>query len=228
MQINASSANSINFIEQKKSNTSSSDLRNSTAPEKGDSFVNEASISTTLLELNDSLSTLQIASNTLLKLKSNGEELGKLTQRHTLFQSQELELSEKFEEITIEMLDIVDNTMIKNTQLFYTTHSFKVGNEELELSLKNDFGIEDLNLFNEDELKSFDANLSVVEKEVNEIKKQIELANFNTMASLDKNSPLLDVKRNIDYEKLTVNVEDMKRAHNTSSLKDKVSFLLSD
>jgi hypothetical protein len=118
--------------------------------------------------------------------------------------------------------------MIKNTQLFYTTHSFKVGNEELELSLKNDFGIEDLNLFNEDELKSFDANLSVVEKEVNEIKKQIELANFNTMASLDKNSPLLDVKRNIDYEKLTVNVEDMKRAHNTSSLKDKVSFLLGD
>jgi len=228
MQINASSSNNINFIEQKKLNTSSVDLKKSTVLEEGDSFVSKASMSTTLLELNNSLSTLQMASNSLQKLKSNGEELQKLTQRYTLFQSQELELNEKFEEITIEMLDIVDNTMIKNKQLFYTTHSFKIGSQELEMSLKNDFGIEDLNLFNDEELKSFEINLSSVEKEIDGIKKQIELANFNTMASLDTNSPLLDVKRNMDHEEITVSVEDMKRAHNINSLKDKVSFLLSD
>ena len=228
MQINASSANSINFIEQKKSNTSSSNLKDNSFFDKKDSFVGKTSTSSSLLELNESLGMLQIAGDTILQLKSHSEELQKLTQKYTDFQSQKLELNEQFEKIAIKMLDIVDNTMIKDRQLFYTTHIFITGSQELELTMQNDYEIEDLNLLNDEEINVFDTKLINVEKQISEIKKQIEIANFNQMAALDKNSPLLDIKRNNTSYELELSVEDIKRAHDINSLKDKVGFLLAD
>jgi len=228
MQINASSANSINFIEQKKSNTSSLPQKDTTTFHREDRFVSKTTTTTSLLELNSSLGTLQVAEDALQQLQNKNKELQKLTEKNIDFPSRETELNDMFEEITIEMLDIVDNTMVNETQLFYMTHSFSIGNEELELTLQNDFGIEDFSLFSIEELKNFDTKISDVEKEIAGLKSQLELVSFNKMASLPSNSPLLDINRNVTVEELVLDVEDMKRAHDINSLKDKVSFLVSD
>lgn len=228
MQINASSLNSINFIEQKKSNTSSLNEKDNSTLNQEDSFISKTTTTTSLLELNTSLGTLQVADNTLQQLQNKNQELQKLTEKYIDFPSQESELNEKFEEITVEILDIVDNTMVKDTQLFYTTHVFSMGSVELELTLQNDFGIEDFNLFSSEELKGFDTKIANVEKEIEGIKSQVELVSFNKMASLQSNSPLLDINRKINTEELVLNVEDIKRAHDINSLKDNVSFLLGD
>lgn len=228
MQINASSANSINFIEQKKSTTSSISQKDRTTFHREDSFVGQTTPTTSLLELNSSLGTLQVADDALQQLQNKNKDLQKLTEKYMSFSSRETELNEKFEEITVEMLDIVDNTMVNETQLFYTTHLFNIGNEELELTLQNDFGIEDFSLLSIDELKGFNTKISNAKEEIVGIKNQIELVSFNKIASLESNSPLLDIKKDINVDELVLNAEDMKRAHNINSLMDKVSFLVSD
>jgi len=226
MQINASSANSINFIEQKKLNASSFNKTNNKNSDIEDSFLSKTISSIESLELNESLGTLQIAQSTVHKLKTNTQELQKLTEKFSFFQSQEIELSEKFENITINMLDIVDNTMVKDKQLFYNTHLFKSGSIEFKLTMENDYGIEDLNLTNSKKINDFEDKLSTVKNQIDEIKSYIELTNFNQMAALKNGSPLLDITKNSTNEKVTLNVEDIKRAHNTNSLIDKVDFLL--
>ncbi len=228
MQINASSSNSINFIEQKKLNTSSSSFKESNTLDRADSFTSETISSISLLESNESIGMLQIAGATISQLQDSSGELQKLIDKYSFFTSQEVELSEKFEDITGKMLDIVDNTMLKDSQLFYTTHVFSSGSAKFKLTMANDYGIEDLNIANVEELSSFDTKLSSVKTQIDEIKKQIEIVNFNQMAALQKNSPLLDIKQNITIDESSLSIEDIKRAHDTNSLKDKLSYLLED
>jgi len=92
--------------------------------------------------------------------------------------------------------------------------------------MENDYGIEDLNLTNSKKINDFEDKLSTVKNQIDEIKSYIELTNFNQMAALKNGSPLLDITKNSTNEKVTLNVEDIKRAHNTNSLIDKVDFLL--
>ncbi|WP_024955462.1 hypothetical protein [Sulfurospirillum arcachonense] len=223
MKINGSSANSINFIEQKKSNTSYLKTANNTLKEPIDTFEAKTVFATNLLESNESVGILQTAEYSIKKLKNNNEELQKLTEKYEYFKSQKSELNEKFEEITINMLDIVDNTTFKDTQLFYTTHTFNSGNSEFSLALPNEYGIEDFSIDNRDELNTFSNKLEELTTKISSIKQNIEVAHFNQVAALNEHSPLLS-----QIENTILNKDDIQGAHDVSSLKDKLSFLLDD
>jgi len=227
MKIDGASAHSINFIEQKKSNTSTS--KENLTQDRTDTFIGKLSSSTALLESNESVAMLQIAYESITKLQTNSEELQNLNEKFSFFQSQENELSEKFEKITVKMLDIVDNTMFKDRGLFYAQHTLSVGASEFTLSMMNDRSIEDFVLGSSEEVDGFSEGLKSIKETIVQIKSYIEIANFNQMATLHDGSPLLNIESSMlskEFNKPSIGIEELKQAHDTSLLKDKVSFLL--
>ena len=227
MKIDGSSANSINFIEQKQSNTSTH--KKYIEENRIDTFENKSISSMAILESNESMVMLQIAHSSIIKLQSSGEELQKLNDQFLFFQSQKSELHEKFEEITVSMLDIIDNTMFKDSGLFYVEHSLSIGNLKFDFSIVSENSIEDFELGSSEELDSFILSLGSIEDNILEIRKNIEVANFNQMAALDKNSSRININSSMfsnQDKSFSLSTDDIKQAHNTSLLKDKVSFLL--
>ncbi|HIP29694.1 MAG TPA: hypothetical protein EYG93_09490 [Sulfurospirillum arcachonense] len=227
MKIDGSSAHSINFIEQKKSNTSTPEQN--TTQNRVDTFESNSITSVSLLESNESIAMLQIAHSSISKLQNGGEELQKLNEKFSFFSSQESELNEKFEEISLSMQDIVDNTMFNDSGLFYAEHTLSIGSFEFRFSMINETSIEDFVLGNNMEVNSFIDGLGSIKENINSIKTQIEVINFNHMAVLDSKNPLINIEANMlskEPIKLTPNIEELKQAHDTSLLKDKVSHLL--
>jgi hypothetical protein len=225
MKINGSLGNNINFIEQKKSNTFSSNTQKNDTLDNSDKFIGKAVSANAILKSNESLSILEIALNAISKLSSDTDALKKLSDKLVYFQSQERELTKEFESITEGMLDVVDNTMFKDTQIFYSTLNFKVESYEADLSLNRDVNIEDLYINDKEELNNFANNLESIKKDINQIKNYIQVASFNSIAALHVDSPLLNIHIT---QKLTLNVDDIKGVHDVNSLKDKVSLLLAD
>lgn len=227
MKIDGSSAHSINFIEQKKSNTSTPEQN--TTQNRVDTFESNSITSVSLLESNESIAMLQIAHSSISKLQNGGEELQKLNEKFSFFSSQESELNEKFEEISLSMQDIVDNTMFNDSGLFYAEHTLSIGSFEFRFSMINETSIEDFVLGNNMEVNSFIDGLGSIKENINSIKTQIEVINFNHMAVLDSKNPLINIEANMlskEPIKLTPNIEELNQAHDTSLLKDKVSHLL--
>ena len=229
MKIDGTSANSINFIEQKKSNTSTP--KQESIPSRIDTFVGKSMSATVLLESNDSIGILQIAFNSITKLQDGSNELQKLNEKFLYFKSEESELNEKFEEIALEMLDIVDNTMFKDKGLFYAQHTLTIGNAEFSFSMINNDSIEDFTLGVDTNLDSFVKGLNSIKEEITQIKSYVEVASFNQMAVLHVNNPLSEIEPNMlsKEEKIpSIGIDEIKQAHDTSLLKDKVSHLLED
>ncbi len=227
MKIDGSSANSINFIEQKYSNTSTN--KHDIQKNRTDTFESKSMNSMALLESNESMAMLQIAHSSIIKLQNSGEELQKLNDKFSFFQSQKSELNEKFEEITVSMLDIIDNTMFKDGGLFYVEHNLSIGDVKFSFSMVSENSIEDFELGSSEELDSFILSLGSIEDNILDIKRNIEVANFNQMAVLDKNSSRININASMfsnQNRSLSLSTDDIKQAHNTSLLKDKVSFLL--
>lgn len=227
MKIDGSNANSINFIEQKYSNTST--LEKNLTQDRTDTFVGKIMSSTLLLESNESVAMLQIAHESITKLQTNSEKLQNLNEKFSFFQSQKSELNEKFEKITVEMLDIVDNTMFRDRGLFYTQHTLNIGDSEFVLSMKNESSIEDFALGSQKEIDGYSSGLVNIKESISKIKNYIEVANFNQMAALHVNSPLTHIEPDIltkEIQQPVIGVEEIKQAHDVSLLKDKVSFLL--
>jgi len=227
MKIDGASAHSINFIEQKKSNTSTP--KKDITKDIVDTFVGKSSKKSIFLESNESLAMLQISSNSITKLQNSNKELQSLNEKFAFFKSQEDELSEKFESVTVKMLDIVDNTMFQDRGLFYVKHTISIGTQEFNLSMLDDNMIEDFTLGSGEELDNFALNLESIKKDIGEIKKQIEVANFNHMASLSESNPLSQIESNMltkDSKVPTISVEELKQVHDINLLKDKISFLL--
>ena len=227
MRIDGSSAHSINFIEQKKSNTST--LQENSVPQRTDSYVRKSMSSIDLLESNESVAMLQVAHESIAKLQLNSSELKNLNEKFIFFQSQESELNEKFEEITGKMLDIVDNTMFKDRGVFYAQHTFGIGGSEFTLSMTNENSIEDFTLGSSEEIDGYSNGLQSIKQSITEIKNHIEIANFNQMATLHIESPLAHVDSSLftkETQKPSINVENLNQAHDANLLKDKVSFLL--
>lgn len=227
MRIDGSSAHSINFIEQKKSNISI--LKENSTPQRTDTYVGKSMSSIALLESNESVAMLQVAHESITKLQTKSSELQKLNEKFTFFQSQESELNEKFEEITGKMLDIVDNTMFKDRGVFYTQHTFDIGDSEFTLSMTNENSIEDFVLGSSEEIDGYSNGLQSIKQSITQIKNYIEIANFNQIAFLHVESPLVHVDSSLftkETQKPFINVENLNQAHDVSLLKDKVSFLL--
>ena len=228
MKIDGSSANSINFIEQKKSSTSAS--KQNLTQDRSDTFAGKVMSSTVLLESNESVAMLQIAHESIAKLQTSSEELQNLNEKFSFFQSQESELSEKFEKITIEMLDIVDNTIFRDRGLFYAQHILNIGDSEFILSMKNENSIEDFALGSQEEIDRYSNGLISIKESITQIRNYIEVANFNQIATLHVNNPLIHIESNILTKKTkkppVIGIDELKQAHNTSLLKDKISFLL--
>lgn len=226
MQIIAKSANNIDFLERKKLNALS--LEEEKNLDKSVAFENEAVKSKSLLELNESIGILQVAQASMSQLKSHSEELRQISEDYTMSYANKFELKEKFEEITVQMLDIVDNTMFNDKELFYASHSFHIGNEEFDLSMSNDYGIEDFSIESTEEFGVFIRQVNSVESQIAAIKKQVEETHLNQMAALDTKNPAFNNEYKNDSIDLVLSVEDIKRAHDANSLQDKVSFLLAD
>jgi len=227
MKIDGASAHSINFIEQKKSNTSTS--KQNLLQDRTDAFIGKSMSSTALLESNESIAMLQIAYESIVKLQINSEELQNLNEKFSFFQSQESELSEKFEKTVVNMLDIVDNTMFRDKGLFYAKHTLKVGGSEFTLSMISNNSIEDFVLGKSEEIDSFSERLQGIKESITQIKNYAEIANFNQMATLHEKSPLLNIEANMfskEFNKPNIGIDEIKQAHDASLLKDKVSFLL--
>jgi|LGOV01.1.fsa_nt_gb hypothetical protein len=227
MKIDGSSAHSINFIEQKKSNTSTPE--HNTTQNRVDTFEGKSITSVSLLESNESIAMLQIAHSSISKLQNGSEELQKLNEKFSFFSSQKSELNEKFEEMSLSMQDIVDNTMFNNSGLFYAEHTLSVGSSEFRFSMINETSIEDFVLGDSTGINSFVDGLGAIKEDIDSIKTQIEVINFNHMAVLDSKNPLVNIEANMfskETTKLTPNTEELKQAHDTSLLKDKISFLL--
>ena len=227
MKIDGSSAHSINFIEQKKSNTSTS--QNNTTQNRVDTFEGKSITSVSLLESNESMAMLQIAHSSISKLQNGSEELQKLNEKFSFFSSEESMLNEKFEEISLSMQDIVDNTMFNDSGLFYAEHTLSIGSFEFKFSMVNETSIEDFALGESTEIDSFIDGLGSIKDNIDSIKTQIEVINFNHMAVLDSKNPLINIDANMfsqEIKELTPSIEELKQAHDTSLLKDKVSFLL--
>ena len=227
MKIDGSNANSINFIEQKKSNASTPDR--DTTQNRVDTFIDKSLTSVPLLESNESMTMLQIAHSSIVKLEDSGEELKKLNAKFSFFQSQENELNEVFESTTLKMLDIVDNTMFNNSGLFYANHTLSIGTSEFSFSMINETSIEDFALGSSTEIESFINGLDSIKKDIHNIRSQIEVINFNHMAALNSKSPLINIEANMLTKNIpqpSLHVDDIKQAHDTSLLKDKISFLL--
>lgn len=229
MKIDGTSAHSINFIEQKKSNASTPE-RNLTL-ERTDTFVGKSMSSTALLESNESMAILQVAHKSITKLQTSGEELQKLNEKFSYFKTQESELITKFEEITGEMLDVVDNTMFKDRGLFYAQHTLSIGNSEFSFSMISNDSIEDFSLGVDTNIDSFIEGLNRIKDDITQIKNYVEVANFNQMAALHVNSPLADIEPDILSKEAkipSINIDEIKQAHDMNLLKDKVSHLLED
>ncbi|MDA7848284.1 hypothetical protein N8972_02215 [Sulfurospirillum sp.] len=227
MKIDGSNANSINFIEQKYSNTST--LEKNLTQDRTDTFVGKIMSSTVLLESNESVAMLQIAHESITKLQTNSEKLQNLNEKFSFFQSQKSELNEKFEKITVEMLDIVDNTMFRDRGIFYTQHTLNVGESEFILSMKNENSIEDFALGSQAEIEGYFNGLVNIKESISKIKNYIEVANFNQMAALHVNSPLTHIEPDTltkETQLPTIGVDELKQAHDINLLKDKMSFLL--
>jgi len=219
MKIDGASAHSINFIEQKKS-TASSSTKNSNIAQREDSFINKNLSSTPLLELNESLGMLQIANTSISKLEDSSKELQKLNEKFSFFQSQESEFSEKFEEISTSMLDIVDNTTFKDTALFYSQQTLNIENSEFSFSVLDRSAIEDFSLGNVHDIDDFTAKLQNIKDEISRINDYIKTANFNQVAVLNVDSSFLD------FDIFSLKSKEIEQVHDTNLLKDKMSFLL--
>ncbi len=215
MQINGNSGNNINFIEQRKSVNALDVKKDITNSLKSDELSLSSAISpSTLIQTNESITMLQVAFESIEKLEMSGEKLQKFSEPNI-----------EFEAITESMLDIVDNTVFKETQLFFTNLSFSTGSSSLELSLSKDYGIEDLSVNNTDGFENFKGVLSQVKEEIQTIKQHLETASFNKIASLSTAKPS-ELLLNKSSEEVALHVKDMSKAHNIDALKDKISTLL--
>lgn len=231
MKINGSSANSINFIEQKKSNTSKSQLENNKNEARGDIFSANSMPSPIHLNSNESMGLLQVALDSIDVLSSKNNDLQKLNEKFSYFTSQEDELKEKFDQISVDMLDVIDNTMFKDSGVFYAEHTLSIGSLEYNFSMLSDETIEDFVLGDSNAVDDFAIHLDSLKSGISTIKEQLEIANFNNVAVLHEHSPLI----NIDASMLTKKEEppilstyDIKQAHNVDLLKSRVDFLLED
>jgi len=215
MQINGNSGNNINFIEQKKSVHAPDLKKDITNSLKSDELSLSTAVSpSSLLETNESITMLQVAFESIEKLQEGGEKLQKFTEQNI-----------EFESITESMLDIVDNTVFKETQLFFTNLTFSTGSSSLELSLSKDYGIEDLSVDNTDGFEKLEGILDQVKEEIQTIKQHLEIASFNKIASLNTTKPS-ELLLNKVNEEVALHVKDIGKAHDINILKDKISTLL--
>lgn len=225
MQINASSVNSINFLEQKKSNTSTSNTSQEKLQNYEDEFVGKTLSKNTFFESNDTIATLQVAYDSIINLKNNNTELQQLSERVQYFKSEEMELNERFEQTTENMLDIVDNTVFQDTQIFYSALNFTSGSYEFNLSLSENFNIEDFTLGDSESLKTFESNLKTLEEDILKVKNHFEVANFNNLASLHVEVPNLEES---SQDNIILAKQSLGEAHDNELLRSKVLDLLKD
>jgi hypothetical protein len=218
MKINGNFANNINFIEQKKSNSS---VDKHSLDEKVDTFDGKTLNSTLVEDINNSLAILEVANNSLESLKINGNELRKISEKTPLFPDKLDELSEKFDNIVQNIEDILDNTIYNQKQIFYTTHNFDIGGYSFNINFLEDCCIEDFSIDNKKVLDKFETTIEKLHVELKDTKTYLEVANFNKIASLNSKTDLVK----FDINKLSKN--SIKEAHNINSLKSKIDFLLS-
>lgn len=232
MRISGSLGNNINFIEQ-KSNISKEQKNQSDAniTSHSDSFSTTQIASNEILTHNDSLGLLQVAQESISSLQGKNKNLKNLSQMFEGFVSDKTNLEKEFESVIEEMFDVVDGTVYNKTQLFYTNMSFSQMQAMPSFMMSDVISLEDLNIGDKDGLLMFEKKLTNLYEDLTKAKEFVQLVSFNTLAASSYSEVLLE---GFSLEKTQVEVkqaiykEDIQRAHDVNSLRDKVSSLLED
>jgi hypothetical protein len=226
MKIGGSSGNNINFIEQKtnisKMNSKQSGEEISSHSESLTSFSLSSS---DMLTQNESLGILQTVQSSIDVLKEKNTLLQSIAEKYEYATSEKTSLSQEFEYVIEDMLSVVDSTIYNNMQLFYTNISFNQEQSVQSPMLSDIINIEDLSIEDKAGLNLFDTTLQSIEKDIKSSKEYTELVAFNSLAA---SSYKAYNTQNTDENTLhvTLGTQELQRAHDVNSLKDKASFLL--
>ena len=217
MKIDSNFANSINFIEQKKSNSS---LDKSISKSSVDRFEGRTLSSSFIEDTNNSLGLLEVANESIIDLKQSSAYLKKLTEKNLLFPELSSELNEEFESVVGKVEDILDNTIYNQNQIFYKTHEFNIGGYSFKINLLEECCIEDFSIEDKELVSRFENSLHDLSLKIKDAKDYLEVANFNKIASL--NNEKVD-----GFLPEGLSKEELKGAHDENSLREKVDYLLS-
>lgn len=235
MKINGSSGSNINFVEQRSNSLEQlkkEAKQNAPIQDRYEQKISNVSY-VALTQSNESLGALEVATKAIDELQQGSQKLQNLIQKSTHFSEQKVEIEEEFEATSEGMLDIVDNTLFGQSQLFYTPMQLNAGKEEFSFTLGADFGIEDFDLESQEQLKAFEQNLSEIKQNIAKAKQHVEVGSFNTLASMDMTNSyqLESISQNLfQAQKPTEPLAkgEISRAHQVDSLKEKVSLLLGE
>lgn len=217
MKIDSNFANSINFIEQKKSNSS---FDKSISKSSVDRFEGRTLSSFCIEDINNSLGLLEVANESLTDLKQSSAYLKKLTEKNLLFPELSSELNEEFESMIGKVEDILDNTIYNQNQIFYKTHEFNIGGYSFKVNLLEECCIEDFSIEDKELVIRFENSLYDLSLKIKHTKDYLEVANFNKIASLNNERVDSSFPNKISKDEL-------KGAHDENSLREKVDYLLS-
>jgi hypothetical protein len=226
MKISGSFGNNINFIEQ-KTNTLKTSQSQSKISAETDTFTSKSSKTTNLGVYTESLGLIDIAYHSLSNLKESGKNLQELSEQFSLTQESN-SLHVEFEEGIEKMLDVIDNTIYNNTQIFYTNFSFSQTMPSFMLS--EIINIEDLNIQDKEGLEVFETKLYNLQEELTKTKEHLGIVSFNSLAAMSSNQEISKESLKELQSHLTQDIshEELLKAHNTELLKDKISSLLAD
>lgn len=231
MKISGNNGANINFIEQRSVTLKSAISKDTSNVQSISDRFEKTQISfTNFTQNNAALGVMQMAQSSLDALKEGARNLKQLHEKSTLFPEQKSDFQDTFEMQNESLLDIIDNTLFNEMQLFYTPFEFEVGSQKYDFALRSDFGIEGLSIDEIDGINELEENLEQMQEGLSTLQRLVEVASFNELASM-KDAQSLKVAQQLTLEKqekVSPNKEELTRAHDTQGLKEKLLILLGD
>lgn len=207
MKISGSLGNNINFIEQKTNNIKAKAIQSEGVKQtRVDSFDSQSISKIDFSSQNNFLGMLEVAAESIDKLKENSKTLYGLAEKFSFFESEQNNLSLQFDETIESMYTVVDSTVYEKTQLFYTNISFSSDKAMPSFMMSEIISIDDLSIENVDGLNVFEKKLDSLKDEIQSSQTYLQHASFNSLAALS-------YRDNIEEVKAEVTAQGLERAH---------------